>query len=74
MLLTHYVQGVGVVDGSKLVLHQTGVVALVRRHHAFHDQGPVLATHLNTRGKGLLLRVDGKSERRELMQCAGKQY
>lgn len=28
-LLTHYVQGVGVVDGSKLVLHQAGVVALV---------------------------------------------
>lgn len=49
MVLTHYVQGVRVVDGSKLVLHQTGVVALVRRHHALHDQGPVLAAHLVTR-------------------------
>ncbi len=29
MVLTHYVQGVGVVDGSKLILHQTGVVALI---------------------------------------------
>lgn len=52
MVLTHYVQGVRVVDGSELVLHQTGVVALVRRHHALHDQGPVLATHLGTRGRG----------------------
>lgn len=49
VVLTHYIQGVGMVDGSKLVLHQTGVVAFVGRHHALHDQGPVLATHL---GKG----------------------
>lgn len=34
------------VDGSKLVLYQTGVVSLVRRHHALHDQGPVLQAHL----------------------------
>lgn len=45
--LTYYVQGVGVVDGSVLVLHHAGVVALVRRHHALHDQGPVLAAHLD---------------------------
>ncbi len=62
MVLTHYVQGVGVVDGSKLVLHQTGVISLVWRHHAFHDQGPVLATHLGRRGRGFLLRVDGNSD------------
>ena len=55
VVLTHYVQGVGVVDASVLVLHQTGVVSLVRRHHALHDQGPVLATHLGRRGKGFLL-------------------
>lgn len=61
IVLTHYIQGVGVVDGSKLILHQTGVVSLVRRHHAFHDQGPVLATHLGTRSRGFLLWVDGQT-------------
>lgn len=58
MVLTHYIQGVGVVDGSKLILHQTGVVALVRWHHTLHDQGPVLAAHLGTRGRNLLRRAE----------------
>lgn len=58
LLLTDYVQGVRVVDGSKLVLHHAGVVALVRRHHALHDQGPVLAPHLGTKrqAEGFLVR------------------
>lgn len=45
-VLTHYIQGVRVVDGSKLILHQASVVALVRRHHTLHDQGPMLVTDL----------------------------
>lgn len=49
LVLTDHVQGVGVIDGSKLVLHYAGVVALVRRHHALHDEGPVLASHLGTK-------------------------
>lgn len=44
--LTNHVQVVGVVDGPVLVLHYARVVALVRRHHALHDEAPVLVTDL----------------------------
>lgn len=45
------------VDGSILVLYQAGVVALIRRHHALHDQGPVLGAHLDTGGRGFWLQA-----------------
>lgn len=44
--LTNHVQVVGVVDGAVLVLHYARVVPLVWRHHAFHDEAPVLVTDL----------------------------
>lgn len=64
VLLTDYVQGVRVVDGSELVLHHAGVVALVRRHHALHDKGPVLAPHLGTKRQagGFLSGADRNTE------------
>lgn len=44
--LTNHVEVVGVVDGAVLVLHDARVVPLVRRHHALHDEAPVLVTDL----------------------------
>lgn len=44
--LTNHVEVVGVVDGPILVLHYARVVPFVRRHHALHDEAPVLVTDL----------------------------
>lgn len=38
--LTHNIQLVGVVDAAILVLHDAGVVALIRWHHRVHDDAP----------------------------------
>lgn len=54
-VLTHYIQGVRVVDGSKLIFHQAGVVALVWWHHTLHDEGPMLVTDLGVKNADFFL-------------------
>lgn len=45
-LLTHNIKLVGVVDAAILVLHDAGVVALVRGHHRVHYDAPGGITNL----------------------------
>lgn len=75
-VLTHYIQSVGVVDGSKSVLHQAGVVSLVRWNHALHDQGPVLEAHLSPRYRITVVRLADMKElavkenkKKEMLLC-----
>jgi hypothetical protein len=44
--LTHYVQLVGVCEAAVLVLHQTGVVAFIRRNHLLHYYCPHVVPEL----------------------------
>lgn len=56
-LLTHNIKLVGVINAPILILHDAGVVALVRRHHRVHYDAPGGIANLWGTDQGALLRV-----------------
>lgn len=59
--LTHDIELVGMVDAAVFVLHDAGVVALIRRHHGVHNDAPGGITDLRgNMPKGPIAGVEGK--------------